>query len=118
MPIGTGETKDIQGLLRWYNILFEYPLRFIHLQSCNKLLTSSGCQPWTVPEFFTTTTSSYVPVICNHCPHPHLRGLAYDSGANVRGSDLLSVPAVPDNCRACDITQIYPRGIYYYKEQG
>ena len=25
---------------------------------------------------------------------------------------------MPGKCRACDITQIYPRGIYYYKEQG
>ena len=30
-----------------------------------------------------------------------------DSGANVLGSD-----------QACDITQIYTLGIYYYKEQG
>ena len=30
-------------------------------------------------------------------------------GANVRGSDLLSSPAVPGKCRACDIAQIYPR---------
>ena len=27
-----------------------------------------------------------------------------DSGANVRGNDLLSSPAVPSECRACDIT--------------
>ena len=25
---------------------------------------------------------------------------------------------VPQQCWACDIIQIYPRGIYYYKEQG
>ena len=24
----------------------------------------------------------------------------------------------PLQCQACDIMQIYPRGIYYYKEQG
>ena len=47
-----------------------------------------------------------------------MKGWAGDSGANVRGSDLFSSPAVPGKCRACDITQIYPRGIYYYKEQG
>ena len=27
-------------------------------------------------------------------------------------------PAVLGKCRACDITQIYPSGIYYYKEEG
>ena len=37
-------------------------------------------------------------------PH-HLRGWAGDSGANVRGSDLLSSPAVPGKYRACDIMQ-------------
>ena len=58
------------------------------------------------------------PVICNHCPSPHLRGWEGDSRANVRGSDLLSSPAVPGKCRACDITQIYPGEIYYYKEHG
>ena len=41
-------------------------------------------------------------------PHLHLRGWAGDSGANVRGNDLLSSPAVPGKCRACDIAQIYP----------
>ena len=41
-----------------------------------------------------------------------------DSGANVRGSNLLSSPAVPGKCGACDITQIHSGGIYYYKEQG
>ena len=56
---------------------------------------------------------SNTPVICNHCT-PTYR----DSGANVQGSDLLSSPAVPGKCRVCDITLIYPRGIYYYKEQG
>ena len=45
-------------------------------------------------------------------------GMAGDSGANVQGSDLLSSPAVPGKCRASDIMQIYPRGIYYYKEHG
>ena len=25
---------------------------------------------------------------------------------------------VPQQCRTCDTTQIYPCGIYYYKEQG
>ena len=38
--------------------------------------------------------------------------------ANVLGSDLLNSPAVPGKCRACDIMQIYPHWIYYYKEQG
>ena len=50
--------------------------------------------------------------------HTHLRGWAEDSGANVQGSDRLSYPAVPEKCRASDIMQIYPRGIYYYKERG
>ena len=54
----------------------------------------------------------YAPVICNHCPPPTGMG-----GANVQGSDLLNSPAVPDKCWASDITQIYPRRIYYYKEQ-
>ena len=48
----------------------------------------------------------------------HVRGWAGDSRANVQGSDRLSSPAVPDKCRACYITQIYPSGICYYKEQG
>ena len=39
---------------------------------------------------------------------PHLRGWAEDSGANVRGSDLLSSPAVPGKGLACDISQVYP----------
>ena len=51
-------------------------------------------------------------------PTTHLRGWAGDSGNNVQGSDLSSTLAVPGKCRACDITQIYPRGIYHYKEQG
>ena len=45
-------------------------------------------------------------------------GWAGDSWAYVRGSYLLSSPAVTGKCRACDVTQIYPHGIYYYKEQG
>ena len=61
---------------------------------------------------------SMAPVICNHCPPlpTHTYGDGRDSGANVWGSDLylLSSPAVP----ACGITQIYPHGIDYYKEQG
>ena len=36
----------------------------------------------------------------------------------MRVSDLFNSPVVLDKCRACDITQKYPRGIYYYKEQG
>ena len=43
--------------------------------------------------------------------HRGIGGLVGDSRANVRGSDLLS-------SRACDIMQIYPCGIHYYKEQG
>ena len=51
---------------------------------------------------------AYAPVICNHCsppphPTPHLWGWAEDSGANVRGSDLLSSSTVPGKCGACDI---------------
>ena len=57
-------------------------------------------------------------VIIAHPPLFHLRGWARDSGANVWGSDLLSSPAVPGKCPACDITQIYPHGIYYNKEQS
>ena len=49
---------------------------------------------------------------------PHLRRRAGDSGSKVRCSDLLSSSAVRGNCRASDIMQIYPRRIYYYKEQG
>ena len=49
---------------------------------------------------------------------PHLREWAGDSMANVWGSDLSSSPAVPGKCWACGIMQIYPHGIYYYKEQG
>ena len=48
---------------------------------------------------------------------PLLRGWAGDSGANMWGNDLLSSPAVTGKCRVFDITQIYPRGIYSYKEQ-
>ena len=55
------------------------------------------------------------PVICSHCPTP--TGMGGDSGANVRGSDSLSSPAVPGKCQAC-IAEIYPSGIYYYKEWG
>ena len=47
-------------------------------------------------------------------PHP----TTYGDGPNVRGSDLSSSPALPGKCWACDIMQIYPLGIYYYKEQG
>ena len=36
----------------------------------------------------------------------------------MRGNDLLSSPAVPGKCWACDIAQIYPCEIYSYKEQG
>ena len=39
----------------------------------------------------------------------------------MRGSDLLSsveFPPESGKCRACDITQIYPIEIYYYKVQG
>ena len=44
--------------------------------------------------------------------------MGWDSRANVRGSDLLMSPAVLGKCEACDIMQIYPHGLYYYKEQG
>ena len=54
----------------------------------------------------------YAPVICNPCPPTY-----GDSEANMRGNDLLSSPAVTGKCRACDITQLYPHGIYSYKEQ-
>ena len=60
------------------------------------------------------TRQDYAPVICNPCPPPphppatlpppHLRRWTGDSGANVRSNDLLSSPAVPGKCRACDIT--------------
>ena len=46
---------------------------------------------------------------------PYLRGWAEDSGANMRGSDLSSSTAVPG---LWYYANIYPRGIYYYKEQG
>ena len=50
---------------------------------------------------------------------PHGRwGWAGDSGAKVRGNDLMSSPAVSGKCRACDIAQIYPCEIYSCKEQG
>ena len=45
-------------------------------------------------------------------------GWVGDRGANMRGNDLLSSPAVSGKCRACDIVQIYPCEIYSYKEQG
>ena len=61
---------------------------------------------------------NYAPVICSHLPPPHLRGWAGGGGPNVWGNDLLSSPAVPGKCRACDITQIYLHGINYYTEQG
>ena len=51
-------------------------------------------------------------------PAPPPTGMGGDSGANVLGNDLLSSPAVPGKCQACDITQIYPCKIYSYKEQG
>ena len=38
----------------------------------------------------------------------HLREWAGESGANVRGNNLLSSPAVTGKCWACDIAQIYP----------
>ena len=55
-------------------------------------------------------------VICNHFPSP--TGMGGDSGANVRGSDILSSPAVPGKCQAYAIAQINARGNYYYKEWG
>ena len=68
---------------------------------------------------FSTSFSYYAPVICNHCPPPSPygdeRGIA---GLMCGAVTFLSSPAVPGKCRACDITQIYSRGIYYYKEQG
>ena len=60
-------------------------------------------------------TFGYTPVITT-APPP--TGWAGDNGANVRGSDLSNSPAVPGKCWACDISQIYPHGIYYDKEQG
>ena len=42
----------------------------------------------------------------------HLQGWMGDSGTYVRGSELLSCSAVPGKCRACDVMQIYPSGIY------
>ena len=50
----------------------------------------------------------------NNAPHSPPMGI----GGGQRGSDLLSFPNVPGKCCAGDITQIYPLGIYYYKEQG
>ena len=44
----------------------------------------------------------YATIIYNPCPSP--TGMGGDSGANVRAIDLLSFPAVPGKCRACDIT--------------
>ena len=39
-----------------------------------------------------TKSQSNAPVICNHCPPPHLLGWTGDSGANVWGSDLSEYP--------------------------
>ena len=43
------------------------------------------------------------PFVTTAPSHPHLRGWAGDSRANVRGSDLSCSPAVPRKYRACDI---------------
>ena len=54
-----------------------------------------------------------------HQLSPHLRGQAGEIAGLMCGAVTFSVtPTVPGKCRACDITQIYPCGIYYYKEQG
>ena len=49
---------------------------------------------------------SHAPVFVTPAPPP--TGMGGDSGANVRGNDLLRSPAVTGKCRACDITQIFP----------
>ena len=69
-----------------------------------------------LPDFWSTNTFVMImhQSFVTPAPPPPTYG---DSGANVRGSDLLSSPAVPGKCRACDIVNI-PHGIYSYKEQG
>ena len=62
------------------------------------------------------TMTCNAPVICNHCLSP--TGMGGDSGANVRGSDILSSPAVLGKCQSYAVAQINPRGNYYYKEWG
>ena len=55
----------------------------------------------------------YAPVIWNHWPS------TYGDGRGIAGLMCGAVTFwVPPQCRASDITQIYPRGIYYCKEQG
>ena len=45
-------------------------------------------------------------------------GSTYGDGqGKCAGNDLLSSPAVPGKCRACDIAQIHPCEVYSYKEQ-
>ena len=67
------------------------PIWFI---SDNELILSNHCK--SDVNFKYLTVALYAPVICN----------------------LLSSPAVLGKCWACDIMQIYPPGIYFYKEQG
>ena len=48
-------------------------------------------------------------------PPPH----TYRDGRGIAGLMCRAVTfRVPPQCWACDITQMYPRGIYYYKQQG
>ena len=43
----------------------------------------------------------------------------YEDGQGITGLMCGVVTfRVPPQCRVCDITQIYPHGINYYKEQG
>ena len=51
-------------------------------------------------------------------PLPH-QPPTYGDGQRIAGLMCGAVTfRVPPQCRACDITQINPRGIYYYKEEG
>ena len=65
----------------------------------------------------TTEIHSYFRVTANNY-YLSYHTAAHTYPLKVRCSDLLSSSAVRGNCRASDIMQIYPRRIYYYKEQG
>ena len=51
---------------------------------------------------------------------PHLEGWAGDSGANVRGIDYFSSPAVPGKCQAWGATNYptAPKFMYIYHQKG
>ena len=57
-------------------------------------------------------TGHNAPVICNHCPPPPPYGDRQGIAGLMCGAVTFQVPS---QCRACDITQISPNGIYFKK---